>query len=132
MSERAWDRLLLGGLLAVGGVGVATRFHDQLGLTGDNAVYLLLARNLATGQPYDNGGFPWGYPALLLPGVVLFGPDHLIAAVPWLKLLSIGAFLAAIALFYWLFRLRHGPLLAFAAGLLWVVNDVTLVYANDL
>src|SRR4051812_44907001 len=132
MTERGWDRLGVGVLLAAGLVGVATRFHDQLGLTGDNAVYLLLARNLATGQPYDNGGFPWGYPALRVPGVAWSGSDRLFPAVPWLKGLTIAAFLLAIPLFYALFRRRHAPLLAFAASALWVVNDITLTYANDL
>ena len=126
------DKLALGALLVGGLALAASRFNDLLGLTGDNAVYLLLARNLASGLPYDNAGFPWGYPALLTPGVALFGPDHLIDAVPWLKLSTIATFLLALALFYLLFRLRHSPLLAFGAVALFAVNDVTMVYTNDL
>ncbi len=120
-------------LLAAGGLLLAgLRFNDSLSLNGDNALYLLLARNLVTGGPYDNAGFPWGYPALLMPGVALFGPDHLLEALPWLKLLSVLAFVLALGLLYALFRARHARPVAFAAVALFAVNDVALLYTNDV
>ena len=122
----------MGTLLGFGALLAALRFNSILPLNGDNAVYLLLARNLATGAPYNNAGFPWGYPVLLTPGVALFGPTHLLDAIPWLKLISIAAFLLGLVLLYLLFRTRHGRVLAFLTVALFAVNDITLVYTNDL
>ena len=126
------DRLLVAGLAGFGALLAALRFNSILPLNGDNAVYLLLARNLATGAPYDNAGFPWGYPVLLTPGAALFGPTHLLEAIPWLKLISIAAFLLGLVLLYLLFRTRHGRVLAFLTVALFAANDITLVYTNDL
>jgi len=128
----AGDRLPLATLLAGGLLLALVRFNNIFSLNGDNAIYLLLARNLATGQPYNNAGFPWGYPALLTPGVLLFGPTHLLQAIPWLKGLSVLAFLLAIGCLYALFRTRHSRLVAWATVALFAVNDVALVYTNDL
>ena len=80
-------RLLAELLEAAGIAWVGPRTDESavsaiLPLNGDNAVYLLLARNLATGAPYNNAGFPWGYPVLLAPGAALFGPTHLLEAIP--------------------------------------------------
>jgi hypothetical protein len=122
----------MGALVGFGALLAALRFNSILPLNGDNAVYLLLARNLATGAPYNNAGFPWGYPVLLTPGAALFGPTHLLEAIPWLKLISIAAFLLGLVLLYLLFRTRHGRVLAFLTVALFAANDITLVYTNDL
>src|SRR3954447_21143930 len=127
-AERLPLALLVGGGLLL----AALRFNDIFPLNGDNAVYLLLARNLVTGAPYTNAGFPWGYPLLLAPGVALFGPEHLLQAVPWLKALSVLGFLLAISFLYLLFRPRHSrPIAALTVGL-FAVNDIALFYTNDL
>src|SRR4051794_9511634 len=107
-AERLPLIALIGGGLLLAGL----RFNDIFPLNGDNADYLLLARNLVTGLPYDNAGFPWGYPVLLAPGVALFGPTHLLQAVPWLKGLSVLGFLLAIGFLYGLFRTRHNRAIA--------------------
>src|SRR5918911_3252851 len=77
------DPALSGLLVVVGALGALLRFNDQLtGLTGDNATYILLARDLITGSPYENAGYPWGYPALLSPILAIAGPDNMLAAIP--------------------------------------------------
>ena len=126
------ERLPLAGILGGGLLLAALRFNDIFPLNGDNGVYLLLARNLVTGQPYNNAGFPWGYPVLLAPGVAFFGADHLLAAVPWLKGLSVGGFLLALGLLYALFRTRHSRAVAGLTVALFAVNDIALFYTNDL
>ncbi len=120
-------------LVAVAAIVVGLRFNDQLvGLTGDNATYILLARDLVTGKPYENAGYPWGYPTLLAPIVAIAGSDNLLAAIPWLKLLTIAFFLLSIPLMYALFRTRHGILASVAPVMLFAVNAGTLYYANDV
>ncbi|MGI8588116.1 MAG: hypothetical protein ACR2M0_10580 [Chloroflexia bacterium] len=120
--------LLLGGAAILAGL----RLNDIFSLNGDNAWYVNLARDLVTGRPYNNAGFPWGYPALLAPGVALFGPANLRAEVPLLKGISVLAFLIAAALLYALFRTRHSRPVAALTVALFVVNDIALVYTNDL
>ena len=128
-----WAAVLPPALLLAAGLALAAlRFNDVFSLNGDNAWYVVLARNLVTGRPYNNAGFPWGYPALLAPGVALFGPTRLVEAITWLKGLSVLAFLAAIALLYALFRTRHSRAIAALTVALFVVNDVALVFTNDL
>src|SRR3982751_2030806 len=103
-------------LVGMGAVAALVRFNDQLiGLTGDNATYILLARDLITGSPYENAGYPWGYPALLSPILAIAGPDNVLAAIPWMKLLTITLFAAALPLIYLLLRTRHPAWAAFAA-----------------
>lgn len=132
-SATRWAAVLPPALLLAAGLALAAlRFNDVFSLNGDNAWYVVLARNLVTGRPYNNAGFPWGYPALLAPGVALFGPTRLVEAITWLKGLSVLAFLAAIALLYALFRTRHSRPLAALTVALFVVNDVALVFTNDL
>ncbi|HUS14711.1 MAG TPA: hypothetical protein VM536_06790 [Chloroflexia bacterium] len=126
------DRLPLALLLGGGAALAGLRLNDIFSLNGDNAVYLLLARNLVTGQPYNNAGFPWGYPLLLTPGAAVAGPGHLLDAIPWLKGLSVLAFLLSIGLLYAFYRTRHGPALAALTVALFAVNDVTLSFTNDL
>src|SRR6476469_2355246 len=101
-------------LAAIGAVGALIRFNDQLtGLTGDNATYILLARDLVTGAPYENAGYPWGYPALLSPILAATGPDNTLGAIPWMKLLTIALFAGALPLIYFLLRTRHPAWAAF-------------------
>ena len=77
------DRFLAGTLVAIGGVAASLQFNDQLvGLTGDNAAYLLLGRALVSGQPYFNAEYPWGYPALLTPIMAIAGPDNIWVRFP--------------------------------------------------
>jgi hypothetical protein len=125
---------VIGALLAaVGTVGAMIRFNDQLtGLTGDNATYILLARDLVTGARYENAGYPWGYPALLSPILAAAGPDNMLGAIPWMKLLTIVLFVAALPLIYFLLRRRQPAWAAFAATALFAVNDLVLFYANDV
>src|SRR5438132_143057 len=120
-------------LVAIGAIGALLRFNDQLtGLTGDNATYILLARDLATGSHYENAGYPWGYPALLSPFLALVGPDNMLSAIPWMKLLTVLLYLAALPLIYFLLRTRLLTWAAFAATVLFAINDLTLFYANDV
>jgi hypothetical protein len=131
--SRYEDRVVMGLLVLVGAVGAGVRFNDQLiGLTGDNAAYILLGRALVIGEPYNNGEYPWGYPALLAPVLAAVGPNNILEAVPWMKLLTLGLFLGSLPLMYALFRTRHAVPAAFAATLLFAVNSVTLLYANDV
>ena len=132
VSRRA-DGALIALLAALGTLAAGVRFNDQLvGLTGDNAAYILLARALLTGQPYDNPEYPWGYPLALTPILAAVGPDNILAAIPWMKLLSVLLFVASLPLIYLLFRTRHRHAPAFAATALFAVNDITLSYANDV
>src|SRR5919204_4212589 len=127
------DATLSALLVAIGAVGALLRFNDQLiGLTGDNAAYILLARDLITRSPYENAVYPWGYPALLSPILAIAGPDNMLAAIPWMKLLTIALFVAALPLIYLLLRTRHPAWAALAATALFAVNDVALSYANDV
>ena len=121
-------------LLAVlGAVAAGLRFNDQLvGLTGDNATYILLARDLVTGSTYENAGYPWGYPALLAPILAVAGPDNMVAAIPWMKLLTLLLFVAALPLVYALFRTRLAVFSVFAVTVLLAVNNVALFHANDI
>jgi hypothetical protein len=119
-------------LVVLGAAAAGVRFNDQLvGLTGDNASYILLGRDLLTGQRYENAGYPWGYPALLAPILAAVGTDNLIAAIPWLKLLTILFYIASLPVIYALLRSRQRRVLAFAATMLFAVNLTTLLYAND-
>ncbi len=127
------DGLIAGALLLLGLVAAGVRFNDQLGgLTGDNASYILLARDLVTGAPYGNAGFPWGFPALLTPILAVTRPDNILAAIPWLKALSILLFVLSLPLMYALFRTRQGALASFTAAALFAVNNTGLLYATDV
>src|SRR5438874_2602722 len=98
------DRAMMGSLVLLGLVAAGVRFNDQLiGLTGDNAEYILLARALITGQPYTNAEYPWGYPALIAPVLAVSGAGNMLAAIPWMKLLTILLFLASLPVMYALF-----------------------------
>ncbi len=127
------DRIIAGSLVVLGVVTAGIQYNDQLvGLTGDNATYILLARDLITGQPYENAGYPWGYPALLAPILAVVGANNILAAIPWLKLLTILLFLVSLPLIYALFRTRHSALPAFVITMLFAVNSSTLYLANDV
>ena len=127
------DRANISLLLALGAVAAGVQFNDQLvGLTGDNAQYILLGLSLATGQTYANAEYPWGYPALLTPVLAVTGPENVLAAIPWLKLITILLFLGSLPLIYMLFRARSSALSAFVAAMLFAVNGTTLLYANDV
>src|SRR5213596_1664100 len=68
------DRAIIGLLVLLGAVAAGARFNDQLiGLTGDNAEYIILSRALISGSPYANAEYPWGYPALLTPFLAAAG-----------------------------------------------------------
>jgi hypothetical protein len=127
------DRIIVGALLILGAVAAGLRFNDQMiGLTGDNASYILLAHAMLTGQPYGSAESPWGYPALLTPIMVVIGPGNFVEAIPWLKLLTILFFLASLPLMYLLFMARHSPVMAFGATMLFALTNVSLWYANDV
>ncbi len=127
------DRIIAGSLVVLGAVAAGIQYNDQLvGLTGDNATYILLARDLITGQTYENAGYPWGYPALLAPILAVVGANNILAAIPWLKLLTILLFLVSLPLIYALFRTRRSALPAFVAVMLFAVNSSTLYLANDV
>jgi hypothetical protein len=100
----------------LGAVAAGLRFNNQMiGLTGDNASYILLAHAMLTGQPYSSAESPWGYPALLTPIMLVIGTGNFVEAIPWLKLLTIVFFLASLPLLYLLFRTRHNIVLSFGA-----------------
>ena len=135
VSERAivWV-LVLTGLLAA-----AVRFNDQLiGLTGDNANFILLSRSLLLGKAYDNAETPWLYPALLMPFLAVAGPDNALAAIPWMKLLSMLFYALSLPLLYALVREccgrggRHCILTAVGVTALFGLNNIALSYANDV
>jgi|GEM_PF-2975925 len=130
---RHGDRIIIGALLILGAVAAGLRFNDQMiGLTGDNASYILLAHAMLTGQPYGSAESPWGYPALLTPIMAVIGPGNFVEAIPWLKLLTILFFLASLPLMYLLFRARHSAVMAFGATMLFALTNVSLWYANDV
>ena len=121
-SHRAWWLLLAVALLLLAAVYVSTlRTGQPWG--GDNAMYLLHARNLVDGTPYANTGylynaasgrFPISYPPvfplLLTPLLASFG----VAWTP-LKLATIACFIAGLALLaaHERSRLRRPELLGF-------------------
>lgn len=123
----------MGLLVLLGLVAAGVRFNDQLiGLTGDNAEYILLARALLLGERYYNAEYAWGYPAMLAPFLAVAGPGNILSAIPWMKLLTVLLYVGSLPLIYALFRLRHGAVAAFASTFLYAVNGVTLLYANDV
>lgn len=127
------DRTIIGMLVLLGAVAAGLRFNDQMiGLTGDNANYILLAHSLMTGAPYSSAESPWGYPALLTPIMAVIGTGNFVEAIPWLKLLTILFFLASLPAIYLLFRARHSAIMAFGATMLFVLCNTTLWYANDV
>jgi hypothetical protein len=127
------DKLLAAALALLGLAAAGVRFNDQLvGLTGDNAAYILLARALLTGEPYTNPEYPWAYPLALTPFLAASGPDNILGAIAWMKLLNVLLFAASLSLIYLLFRLRHGSLPSFLTVALFAVNNITLLYANDV
>ncbi|MCK4353461.1 glycosyltransferase family 39 protein [candidate division WOR-3 bacterium] len=109
-------------LLSVGGILSLLLFEPKLGTGGDNALYIILAKSLTSGQGFRNIHFPDnsahtyvppGYPTLLSPLISVF-PDTFIP----LKFLSIAFFMGSIFLCYQLFQKYTKSFIAFIATLL--------------
>lgn len=131
---------VVAGLLVVLAVDAVT-LHDGHGWGDDFALYILHARNLAEGRPYDATGYlydpaaglvgPPTYPpvtsALLAPVVARFGRDF--RAMKWVM---VGGLLTALAGFALLFadELSAGALLALV--LLTGLNPLLLDAVNQI
>jgi hypothetical protein len=130
--------------LTIGAIGLFTAlavllFDPRLFAGGDNAVYYLLAKALATGRGYvtlyepgdpPHSLYPPGYPVLLIPIFWLFGGSF------WAgKAVSLVASVAAVALVGRYLRNRLDPETArrgaFAFALvLFAVNSTALAYSH--
>lgn len=109
---------------------------------GDNAEFLLLGQSLASGRGYawindpaagPHAKYPPGYPLLIAGALLLTGTlQALPAAVPYIKLLSVGLFAASLPLLYRLIERRAGQGVATTVTLLTAVNPFMLKYATEV
>jgi len=105
-SVRHWPWAACACLLALIGGWLLLTLDPSMAWGGDNAMYMMLARNLATGVPYDVTGYvqnafsylapqtyPPVFPLLLAPVYALFGLNIVV-----FKLYMVAVYLAALAL----------------------------------
>ncbi len=128
--------LYAGVIAVVFAVVFSTQFDAKLHISGDNAVYLTLARNMAAGHGYAAMGtdglfhpashFPPGYPALL-SFFMAFGVDSPV----FFKVMNGLLLLSSLLLIFVMARgLTGRPVLAFCAVLLAVFSPQTLGFAT--
>ncbi|MCC8018208.1 MAG: hypothetical protein LIO85_00295 [Rikenellaceae bacterium] len=134
--EKRLNLLYIAVIAVVFAVMFSTQFDPKLHISGDNAVYLTLARNLADGHGYTamgtDGGyhpashFPPGYSALLSFFMVL-GIDSLV----FFKILNGILLLASLLMVFVMVKgLTGRPVLAFCTVLLAVFSPQTLGFAT--
>lgn len=145
-GQRIWRGLqrqhLLGIVLTALLLGLAQVGPHLTPKFGDNAEFLVLGQSLASGRGYawvndpaagPHAKYPPGYPLLIAGVLLVTGTVHaLLAAVFYVKLLSVGLFAAALPLLYSLIRQRAGRGVATAVTLLTAVNPFMLKYATEV
>ncbi len=134
-----WGRrkkLCISLLLATGVILSILLFDPKLGTGGDNALYIILARALSSGQGFSNIHqancpphtlVPPGYPLLLVPLVAIF-PESFIP----LKLLSVAFFIGSILLTYLLLKNYVGYLAAFIVSLFMAIAPFLLDLSHTI
>ena len=123
-----WAKWMVGGILLMYYGAAAPRY-----ITGhsDSAVYVGLARSLASGQGYafnfePHTKYPPGYP-LMLAGVMLVAGEN----YPWLNLIATVAAAAAFLALWALARRQSGSeVLAAGTAILWASSCAVFVYAS--
>jgi len=141
VGEMSLSRYRLIPILLLALICAGLLLNGHLVPAGDNATYLVLGQSLATGRGYrmvsdprapQMALYPPGYPTVLAGVLALTGTArNLLAAIVPIKLLSIGLFLASIALAYDLLR-RRSVALAVWTALLMAVNPQLLHFANEV
>ncbi|MCC8034494.1 MAG: hypothetical protein LIO77_00990 [Rikenellaceae bacterium] len=136
VMERKLKYILPGIVIPLFSIVYSTQFDPKLHISGDNAVYLTLARNLSEGHGYSALGtdgeyhpashFPPGY-SFLLSIFMRAGIDSL----PFFKLLNGGFLLASLMMWFAMAGgLTRKPLLAFPAVVLAVFSPQTMEFAT--
>jgi hypothetical protein len=129
------ERWRIGILVAAAAVLAAVSFDPKLDTWGDNALFIILGRSIATGQGMRDisqpnappSGYAFGFPAMLAIIEWLSPGNHLAE-----KLLVVGWFLLAIPLLYLLARDVVGPGPALWTAVLTASNPVMLRWSNQV
>ncbi len=139
-SLRAGALLALGGILILGVAAWSQRLGPYLG-GGDDAIYLILGRDLAEQGTYRDRYFPGapahrqyppGYPLMIATVLRGLGDPNILDAVAPLRAMSLAFLLCSVPLFLALERGRERTAVLLAAVFLWLFHPTAIELAGSV